>query len=168
MFDIIRFCCFICRHTHSTHRRISLSLLACSVNSNHTAGVMQYITELQNISHQILQHSRFTLVVSVRPRCQTFITRNVPVSHIHTKLSSQRVVVMRECETKRKRGILGTKKENKPTKAINCKSRVRSDHWMMDTGCSVLFTGVTCAVYERDEIWTRGLPWEQTDHRGVM
>lgn len=31
-----------------------------------------------------------------------------------------------------------------------------------------VFTGVLNAVYERDEIRAWGLPWEQTDHPGVV
>lgn len=100
-------------HTH-THSHLTLSLYVCNVST---------------LSDQNECPSGFTFIISVSPRC---LSPHYTHKGAHTTFNT---AIGRECQTKLKRVILGPK--GKTSQAINCKSRVHWDHWMMDAGYNV-------------------------------
>lgn len=80
----------------------------------------------------------------------------------HTQNFQQHVFIAQECKSKWKEEFW-EQRWKQANKAVNCKSGVCFDHWMTDAGCSVcVYWGIECCL------WAQALPWEQTDHPGVV
>lgn len=80
----------------------------------------------------------------------------------HTQNFQQHAVIVQECKSNWKEEFW-EQRGKQANKAVNCKSGVCFDHWMMDAGFTVcVYWGIECCL------WAQALPWEQTDHPGVV
>lgn len=70
------------------------------------------------------------------------------VSGIHHKTVNAASARNTGMQNQTKKWNSGNKKGKQANKAINCKSRVRPDHWMMDAGCTVcVYWGIECCLW---------------------